>query len=248
MSVTNDHELKALMKIGRIVRLTIDEMAAALRPGITTAQLDQIGAKVLQGHGARSAPMLTYNYPAATCISINEQVAHGIPGSRVVQPGDVVNIDVSAELNGYMADAGWTYLVPPTTPEMERLCASTMEAMEAAIHAVRSGAKINAIGRAIETIAQRDGYRIIRQLGGHGVGRALHEEPRNVPNYFTNRAKTKLSRGIVMTIEPFLTLGRGEIETDADGWTLKTTDGKPSAQYEHTVIITDGEAVRVTVA
>lgn len=248
MSINGDQDLKALLRIGRIVRMTIDEMAAALKPGMTTAALDAIGAATLTRLGARSAPQLMYQFPGATCISINEEVAHGIPGARVIAPGDLVNIDVSAELNGYFADAGATYPVPPVTPEVARLCASTLEALETAIAALHTGTKINAIGRAVENVATRDGYRIIRDLGGHGVGRSLHEDPRNVPNYFTHRAKEKLARGTVMTVEPFLTFGRGEIEKSSDGWTLTTKDRALTAQYEHTIIITDGEAIRVTVA
>lgn len=248
MSIDNDNDLKALFRIGRMVRVTIDEMAAALKPGMTTAELDAVGAATLASFGARSAPQLMYQFPGVTCISINEEVAHGIPGSRVIEAGDVVNIDVSAEFDGYFADAGATYPVPPVTPEVAKLCASTLEALESAIDSLHSGARINAIGRAVENVATRDGFRIIRDLGGHGVGRSLHEEPRHVPNYFTHRAKDRLARGTVMTVEPFLTMGRGDIEKLADGWTLATRDRALSAQYEHTIVIADGEAVRVTVA
>jgi methionyl aminopeptidase len=248
MTIDNDQDLRALLRIGRIVRITIDEMADAMKPGMTTRQLDAIGARVLERFGARSAPILMYKFPGATCISINHEVAHGIPGDRVIEPGDVVNIDVSAELDGYFADAGASYAIPPTTEAITHLLASTQEALDAAIASVSAGAKLNAIGRAVETVAAKSGYRIIRELGGHGVGRALHEEPRNVPNYFTQRAKDRLGLGTVLTIEPFLTPGRGDILKDADGWTLKTRDGAVAAQYEHTLVVTEGEAVRVTVA
>lgn len=246
MSIDGEQDLQALLKIGRIVGMTIETMKNALQVGMTTAELDAIGAAYLKSQGARSAPQLMYNFPAATCISINDEVAHAIAGSRVIQPGDLVNIDVSAELDGYFADAGMSVPMPPVTPEVEHLCQSGRDALEAAIEAARGGSRLNAIGRAVETLAIQRGYRVIRDLGGHGVGRSLHEEPRRVPNYFTNRVKDKLVPGMVMTIEPFLTPGTGKIYTAADGWTLKTSDGQPGVQYEHTVVITEGRPILLT--
>jgi methionyl aminopeptidase len=246
MSISSEKELAALLKIGRIVGMTMQAMAEALRPGITTAELDAIGAAYLKKHGARSAPQITYKFPGATCVSINDEAAHGIPGDRVVKPGDLVNIDVSAELDGFFADTGASFPVPPVSEATQRLCNATQAALQRALDSVTAGKPINVIGRAVEQEAQINGYNIIRDLGGHGIGRGLHEEPRNVPNYYTKRAKTILTEGLVLTIEPFLTPGPGRIFTAKDGWTLKTANGAPACQYEHTVVITKGKPLLVT--
>lgn len=245
MSIESEKDIEGLMRIGRIVGMALRQMSAALRPGMTTAELDEIGAAFLKSHGARSAPVLVYRFPGATCISVNDEVAHGIPGDRVIQPGDLVNIDVSAELNGYFADTGGTVPVPPVKPDVQRLCDTTRAALSRAIDAARAGKPINAIGRAVQTEAERSGFRIIRELSGHGVGRSIHEKP-SVPNYFTNRAKDKLTEGLVITLEPFLTPGGGHIFTDENGWTIKTTDRALGVQYEHTVIITRDRPMLVT--
>lgn len=246
MSIENQRDLDKLKAIGRIVALTMQKMASALEPGITTRELDAIGAAFMRQQGARPAPPLAYKFPGSTCISINEEVAHGIPGDRKVQAGDLVNIDVSAELNGVYADTGASFPVPPVSPETQFLCDSTQEALERALEVVRAGEKINTIGRAVERISSKTGLRIIRELGGHGVGWSLHEEPRHIPNYYTNRAKQRLAKGTVLTIEPFLTPGTGKVYQSKDGWTLKTIDGSRAAQYEHTVVITDNEPILIT--
>ena len=246
MSIDSEQDLIGLMRIGRICGLALRHMQEALRPGMTTAELDAIGAEFLKKHGARSAPILAYNFPGHTCISVNDEAAHGIPGERVIQPGDLVNIDVSAELDGYWADTGATTPVPPVTPEKQRLCDATQEALAAAINAVRAGLPISVIGQAVEPVARRSGFRIIRNLGGHGVGRSIHEQPHAVPHYYERRARQRLTEGLVMTIEPFLTTGATTVKTDPDGWTLRTVDGSLSAQYEHTIIITKERPVLVT--
>ena len=246
MIVKSDKDLLGLTRIGQIVGETLQEMVAALKPGMTTRELDEIGSHALMRHKARSAPILVYKYPGVTCISINDEAAHGIPGDRVVQPGDLVNIDVSAELNGYFADTGASVPVPPIAPASQALCNATQTALQAAIDAVHAGEPLNVIGLAVEGVARKGGYKIIRELGGHGVGRGLHEPPRNVPNFYTTRAKEKLTDCLVLTIEPFLTPGSGKIFTAKDGWTLKTQDGAIAAQYEHTLIITPKKPVLTT--
>ena len=245
MSIESANDITGLLRIGLIVALTIQQMRDALEPGMTTADLDAIGARFLHENGARSAPQLAYKFPGATCISINDEVAHGIPGAQVIQPGDVVNIDVSAELDGYFADSGVTVPVPPVAPETERLLECAQRALASAIDAAKAGNRMNAIGRAVQNEAQTCGYNIIRDLAGHGVGRKIHEKP-SVPNYFTHRAKDKLTDGLVITLEPFLTPGTGRIYTADDGWTLKTVDRKPFAQFEHTIIVTPDKPILVT--
>ncbi len=245
MSIDNDKDLLGLMTIGRIVGLTIQHMTAHLQPGMTTAELDQIGAAFLTAQGARSAPILAYKFPGHTCISINDEAAHGIPGERVIQPADLVNIDVSAEKNGYWADSGMSIPVPPTTPEKQHLVDSTRHALEIAIENAVAGNPINAIGRAVEQYATAQGYKVIQELGGHGVGRHIHEKP-SVPHHYNRRANQKLTEGLVITLEPFLTLKDRHVKTMPDGWTLKTVKGSLSAQFEHTVVVTSGRPILVT--
>ena len=245
MSIESANDIAGLLRIGRIVGLAIRAMHDALEPGISTAELDAIGARFLRENGARSAPQLAYKFPGATCISVNDEVAHGIPGDRVIEPGDIVNIDVSAELDGYFADSGETFAVAPVKPETERLLERARRALARAIDAAQAGNRINAIGRAVQREAERNGYHVIRDLSGHGVGRRIHEKP-SVPNYFSQRANDRLSEGLVITLEPFLTTGTGRIYTADDGWTIKTMDGKPFAQFEHTIIITKDKPILVT--
>jgi len=246
MTIENEAELAALLRIGRIVGLTLQHMAAALEPGMSTAALDELGARFLRRQGARSAPILTYNFPGHTCISVNDEAAHGIPGARVIQPGDLVNIDVSAELDGYFADTGSSFGVPPLCDTQRKLLATGRLALEAAIAAARAGQRLSAIGRAVERVARPAGFQIIRELGGHGVGRGLHEAPHAIPHYYHPKARRRLREGQVLTLEPFLTTGKPHIRKAADGWTLRTVDGALAAQFEHTVVITRGRPVLVT--
>lgn len=247
MVVNSPQDLQGLLKVGNIVGRTIVHMARAMKPGMTTAELDEIGAKFLNAQGAQSAPQKTYDYPAVTCISINDEAAHAIASpNRVIKPGDLVNIDVSAVLDGYYGDSGASFPVPPVSDDVQRLCDYTKRALQASIQAVRAGERLWAIGRAAEQVAKEGGYTIIKELGGHGIGRKLHEPPHSIPHYFTKRARQKLTAGQVLTIEPFLNTGKGKIYKADDGWTLMTTDGSLSAQYEHTVIITDNVPILTT--
>lgn len=245
MTIENDTDLQGLKRIGAIVGGALRAMEAAVQPGVTTRELDQIGWRVLKQHGARSAPVITYQFPGIACISINDEAAHGIPGQRVVKRGDLVKLDVSAELDGYFADAAITVPVAPIPPSWQRLCECTQHALDAALLAARASQPINSIGRATEDVARRNGFSIIRELPGHGVGRALHEAP-DILNYYTPRARQKLHEGLVITIEPYIALRGGSIFQAADGWTLKTRDGSPVANYEHTVVITQGRPLVLT--
>lgn len=246
MTIESEHDLHALRHIGRIVALALEEMRQRVQPGVTTAELDAIGVAVLARHGARSAPIVTYNFPGATCISLNSEAAHGIPSDRVVQPGDLVNIDVSAELGGYFADTAATIPVPPVSPLKQRLCDCALSAQQKAMQVARAGSPLSAIGRVVENTAHACGFSIIRDLPGHGIGRGLHEKPR-VLNFYTRQAdRFILPAGLVITIEPFVATGAGKIAYGDDGWTLLTTDGGLVAQYEHTIVITDGEPLILT--
>lgn len=246
MTIETQNDLEGLKRIGRIVSLVLHEMLEKIEPGMTTGELDAIGAALLESHGARSAPQITYDFPGATCISVNEEAAHGIPGARRIEPGDVVNVDVSAELGGYFADTGGTRVVPPASDVALRLCHATRMALEGAMQEATAGARINRIGKAIERVAKQHRFRIIRNLGSHGVGRALHEEPEHIAGYFVAEDRRVLKEGMVITIEPFLSTRTTMVEQASDGWTLYGPAGTRSAQYEHTMVITRGSPIIVT--
>ena len=246
MTIETQDDVAALKRIGRIVSLVLQQMLDAARPGMTTRDLDALGGQWLAQHGARSAPQLTYDFPGATCISINEEAAHGVPGDRVIRPGDVVNVDVSAELGGYFADTGGTVVVPPGSPRKTRLCHATCVALAEAMKCARDGQPIRGIGAAIERTAKAYGFKVIENLGSHGVGRALHEEPEHIAGYFDPSDQRILREGMVITIEPFLSTKSRIVEEAADGWTLAGASGNLSAQYEHTMIITRGAPIVVT--
>ncbi len=245
MSIDSEKDLVGLLRIGRIVGLTLQAMQAAVQAGLTTAQLDAVGRAVLESHGARSAPMLVYDFPGYTCISINDEAAHGIPGARTIRPGDLVNIDVSAELDGYFADAAITVPVEPVSALHRKLCDTAQAALTDGIAAARAGQPVNAIGRAMESAAQRGGFAVIRELTGHGVGRHIHEPP-TVPGFYARRARQPLTDGLVITVEPFLCAGSNRILTDRDGWTLRSADGSANVQYEHTIVVTQDQPMVIT--
>ncbi|MDH5823256.1 type I methionyl aminopeptidase [Luteimonas sp. RD2P54] len=246
MTIETEDDVRALERIGRIVASVLRQMLDAAEPGMTTRELDALGGRLLETHGARSAPRLAYDFPGATCISINEEAAHGVPGDRVIRAGDVLNVDVSAELDGYFADTGGTRVVPPASPLKTRLCHAARTALERAMRQARAGRPINGIGAAIQRTARTYGFRIIENLGSHGIGRALHEDPAHIAGYFDPADRRVLSEGMVITIEPFLSTRSRRVAEAADGWTLVGARGNLSAQYEHTMIITRGEPIVVT--
>lgn len=235
-----------MKRIGEICGLALKLMLDRAEAGMSTQALDEIGRDFLLKMGADSAPIRAYQFPGYTCISLNDEAAHGIPrADRIIQAGDLLNVDVSAALEGYWGDTGATVIMPPVRPSLETLCQTTRQALYLAIDMARPGQRTNAIGRAVEKFAKRRGYRTLRELGGHGVGRHIHEKP-SIPNYYNKRNRDVLRDGMVITLEPFLTPGRGRIETDDDGWTLRTTDGAVSAQYEHTLVINGDDPILVT--
>ena len=246
MSINSEKDLESLRKIGRIVARCLQFMQSKLEPGMTTAELDSLGGKFLESHGARSAPMLTYNFPGHTCISVNEEAAHGIPGAKVLKAGDLINIDVSAELDGYFADTGGSAIIPPESKLHLQICATAKKALENAMLEARAGAKINRIGFAIETEAKRNGFTVIENIGSHGVGRALHEEPGFIAGYYDKTDKRVLQLNQVITIEPFISSGAHNVFENGDGWTLVTNPGIFTAQYEHTLVITKGKPLIMT--
>jgi methionyl aminopeptidase len=246
MTIESQEDLKHLMTIGRIVAFAIQEMKKSARAGMTTKQLDDIGKDALARYGAVSAPLKTYDFPGHTCISINEEIAHGIPGNRVLQESDLVNIDVSAELNGYYADAGHSFQIPPFTAEADRLCKHTYSTMMKVISGLKAGVKLNQIGKTIQDEARKGGYRLVQNLCSHGIGKALHEEPYEILPYYEPRDRRVLKAGQVITIEPFLSTGATYVVERPDGWTLAVPDRSLVAQHEHTIIITEGRPIIVT--
>lgn len=247
MSIREAAELEALKEAGRIVHACLEEMKRQVRPGVTTGELNRVGAKVLQRLGGRSAPMLVYGFPAEMCISVNDEIVHGIPGERVLQDGDLVKLDVTAEKDGYMADAALTVGVGTLRSSHAALLRCARRAFRRGLAAARAGRRVNEIGRAVEKEALRAGFSVVRELSGHGIGRTIHEAP-SVPNYFEPRATELLTPGLVLTIEPLLTNGSGAAVEAADGWTVRTRDGSFAVHHEHTVVITHGEPLLLTAA
>ncbi|MGB9234092.1 MAG: type I methionyl aminopeptidase [Terriglobales bacterium] len=245
MSIQDEHDLECLRKVGRIVRQVLDAMKAEVRPGVSTRHLDEIGARVMKENGARSAPSMVYKFPGATCISLNDEAVHGIPGDRQLKEGDLVKLDVTIEKDGYMADAAMTVPVGRVGKQAEQLMLCAEHAFHKAMLVARAGFRIFEIGRAVEGEVRRSGFTVIRELGGHGIGRTIHEAP-HVPNYPDPQARQILKEGLVITVEPIISSGSGRIVTDKDGWTLRTGDRSLSAHFEHTLVITSGAPILLT--
>ena len=247
MSIESDEDLRGLERAGKVVSETLGALKAALRPGISTGELDRVGLHVFQKYGAVSAPTVFYDFPGNTLISINDEVVHGIPGERVVQAGDLVTLDVTAQVGGYIADAAVSVTVPTESAINRRLCQCAHQALRAALKVAKAGRPINVIGRAIEQVVLGWGFSVIPELSGHGLGRVIHEEP-NVLNFYHPQDTQLLTEGLVITIEPIICAGWGEVVEMDDGWTVKTVDGSAAAHFEHTLVITRGKPVVLTAA
>jgi methionyl aminopeptidase len=247
MTIRTESELAALRVAGRIAAEVLEAMRRAVRPGITTTEIDRVARAVIEQRGARSAPELVYQFPGATCISVNEEVVHGVPGSRVLAPGDVVKLDVTVEKDGYMADTACTVIVEPRSALGRRLASCAKQALDAALAVAKAGQPISRVGRVVEETVRGQGFSVIRQLCGHGIGRTIHEEP-EVPNYFDVRHRGVFEEGMILTIEPIISAGSGKTVQAGDGWTLKTVDHSLAAHFEHTLAITRGRPVVLTAA
>jgi len=247
VSINGPEELEGMRAAGCIVRQMIEAMKRAVRPGVTTAELDKIGAEVMEQNGAKSAPSLVYQFPGTSCISLNEEAVHGIPAARPIKEGDLVKLDVTIEKNGFMADAAVTVPVGTVSDEKQRLIACAERAFAKAMLVARAGFRVSEIGRVVEREVRHSGFSVIRELGGHGIGRTIHEAPR-VPNYADPSASGLLTEGLVITVEPIIAAGSGRSLLAKDGWTVRTADGRPSAHYEHTLVITRAEPILLTVA
>jgi methionyl aminopeptidase len=240
MTVESERDLAGLRRVGRVVALALREMREGLEPGMTTAELDAVGARLFERHGARSAPQLMKGFPGVNCISVNDEAVHGVPGDRV-------KIDVTAELDGYVADAAVTVAVPPASPVHEGLKGCAELAFELSAAVARAGRPVNKIGRVVETAVRRRGFAVMTELSSHGVGRAIHEPP-TIPNHYERRLRAPLPEGLVITIEPIISSGSGRTVDGGDGWTIKTSDGSPAAHHEHTIVVTKGRPLVLTAA
>jgi methionyl aminopeptidase len=247
MCIKSPADLEKLKIIGSIVRKALDTTAAAVRPGITTAELDRIADAVLVENGAEASPPKVYNFPGSFCISVNDEAIHGIPGDRVIHEGDLVKLDATADKDGYFADAAITVCVGKVSKATSELARCAESAFRKAAQVARAGNRINEIGRAVEKETRRCGFQVMKAYCGHGVGSTIHEAPQ-VLNYYDPGFQAKLTEGLVLTIEPIISAGKGKGVVQRNRWTVCTADGSMAAHYEHTLVITKGEPVLITAA
>ncbi len=245
MTIGSDAELAGMRSAGAVVAAVLRSLERAVEPGITTGELDALCARELASRDAEPTPARELGFPGAICISVNDEAVHGVPGARRVERGDLVKLDLVATRRGFVADAARSVCVPPVSASARELVRAARSALDDAIARVSANLPIRALGRAIERTVRRAGFRVIRELGGHGVGRAVHEEP-HLPNFDDPSAEGRLHEGLVVAIEPIVTSGSGAIYEDADGWTLRTRDRAPVAHWEHTLVVTRGRPIVVT--
>lgn len=247
MSITKNEELIGMKKASEAVACTLKEMRNYAKPGMTTKQLDNFGAKILSDFGAKSAPYLTYGFPGWTCISLNNEFCHGIPSdNRMLKEGDLINIDVSAELDGFWSDNGGSFVLGEDVNQHQKLIDASKQILLKAIYNIKGGVRISDIGLLIETEAKKLGYKVIKNLAGHGIGRSLHEEPSNITNYRDRYNLTRFKKNSVVAIETFITTTSTYAETLKDGWTMVGNRGGFMAQHEHTIVVTDGKPIVLT--
>jgi len=238
-------ELRYMRDAGRVVASVFQELEKAIRPGVTTGELDRLAEDFIIRQGARPAFKGLYGFPAAICTSVNEQVVHGIPGLRKLEAGDIISIDIGAEINGYFGDAAVTFPVGDISPEARRLLDVTRDALYAGIDVARTGNRLSDISHAIQSYVENHGFSVVRDYVGHGIGRKMHEDPQ-VPNFGRPGRGPRLEPGMTLAIEPMVNAGTYEVVTLDDGWTVVTRDGSLSAHFEHTVAITNGAAEILT--
>ena len=247
MSITNEAELIGMQKASEAVAHTLKEMRNYARAGMTTKEIDNFGGKVLADFGAKSAPLLTYKFPGYTCISVNKQFCHGIPSDKIIlREGDLINIDVSAELDGYWSDNGGSFVIGEDVNKHHKLIDVSKQILHKAIYSIKGGVRISDIGHIIETEAKKHGYKVIKNLAGHGIGKSLHEEPSGILNYRDRYNQTRFQKNSVVAIETFISTASTFAEIIEDGWTMVGNKGGYVAQHEHTIVITDGTPIILT--
>ncbi|HYD40661.1 MAG TPA: type I methionyl aminopeptidase [Anaeromyxobacter sp.] len=247
MSIDSAVDLDGLTRAGAVVARTLAAMQAAVREGVTTAELDDIAGRTIAQHGAQPAPRLVYGFPGVACTSVNDEAVHGIPGPRRLARGDLVSLDVTVELDGYFADAAITVGVPPLSDEAARLVACAEAAFRKGAAAARAGALVSEIGRAVEREVERRGFRVLREICGHGVGRDIHEDPQ-IANHAIPGDATRVSDGLVIALEPVISARTRRTRPGADGWTILSADGSLTAHHEHTLVVTRARPIVVTAA
>ncbi|QKG80829.1 type I methionyl aminopeptidase [Tenuifilum thalassicum] len=240
-----DEEVELLRQNGDLVSRTLAEVAKHIKPGITTKKLDQIAEEFIRSNGAVPGFLGYSGYPATLCISVNDAVVHGIPSNYELREGDIVSVDCGTLLHGYYGDSAYTFTVGEVSPEVQRLLRVTRESLEKGIEKAIAGNRVGDISHTIQEYAEKNGYSVVRELVGHGIGRHMHEKP-EVPNYGVRGRGPKLVDGMVICIEPMINLGTKHIYQEPDGWTIRTQDGKPSAHFELTVVIRKGKAERLS--
>lgn len=239
--IKTPEEIGLIKQSSLLVGKTLAEVARHLRPGITTRELDRIAEQFIRDHGAIPGFKGYHGYPAALCISVNSVVVHGIPNDYVIKDGDIVSVDCGVVLNGYWGDSAYTFAVGDVAPEVRMLLQRTLESLYKGIEAAIAGNRIGDIGHAIQSHVEQFGYGVVRDLVGHGLGRQLHEKP-EVPNFGRRGTGPQLHEGMVLAIEPMINLGTHQVVMDKDGWTIRTRDGKPSAHFEHDIVVRKGQA------
>jgi methionyl aminopeptidase len=245
IDVYDEESIDRIREAGRIAALAIDAVGEAIRPGVTTDKLDRIGHEFLVAHGAYPSTLGYRGYPKSLCSSVNEVICHGIPDDTVLRDGDIVNIDITAYVVGVHGDTNATFLAGDVAEEVRLLVERTHEALQRAINAVKPGRRVNVVGRVIEAYAKRFGYGVVREFTGHGIGTSFHSGL-IIPHYDDPRFDDEIRPGMTFTIEPMLNLGTHEWVMWDDGWTVVTADGRPSAQFEHTLLVTDDGAEILT--
>ena len=249
MSITKESELAGMKKASEAVAYTLKAMRNFAQPGMTTKQLDDYGRQILDDLGAKSAPYLTYGFPGWTCISVNNEFCHGIPSEKkILSEGDLINIDVSAELDGFWSDNGGSFILGRDLNQHKEIVDASKAILRKAIHNIKGGVRISDIGFLIETEAKKRGYKVIKNLTGHGVGRSLHEEPREIANYRDKFNLTRFKKNSVVAIETFISSISTRAETLPDGWTMVGNKGGFVAQHEHTIVVTEGSPIVLTEA
>lgn len=247
MSITTEAELAGMKKASEAVALTLKEMRKFAKPGMSTKELDDYGGKILNDLGAKSAPYLTYGFPGWTCISVDNEFCHGIPSeTRILKEGDLINIDVSAELDGFWSDNGGSFVIGSDVNEHQKLVEASRQILQKAINNIKGGVRISDIGFLIETEAKKRGYKVIKNLTGHGVGRSLHEAPHEIANYRDRFNVTRFKKNSVVAIETFISTTSTYAETLQDGWTMVGNKGGFMAQHEHTIVVTEGKPIILT--
>ncbi|HAG10588.1 MAG TPA: type I methionyl aminopeptidase [Desulfotomaculum sp.] len=240
ITIKSKRELAYMRDAGRVVAGTFTELTKLIKPGVTTAELAYAAEEFIISHGAKPAFKGLYGFPACICVSINEEVVHGIPGLRKLKDGDIISIDIGTEINGYYGDGAHSFPVGNVTEKALRLLKITEESLCEGIRKAREGNRLSDISNAIQTHVEKNGYSVVRDYVGHGIGKSMHEEPQ-VPNYGQPNRGPRLKAGMALAIEPMVNIGTHEVYTLADNWTVITKDAELSAHFEHTVAITEGE-------